>query len=127
MITSNDKPIVGIVGPCTAGKSTLNHGLLALGIQSRHIAQEHSFVPDMWHRLIHPDVLIFLDVSYEHSFTRKPLNWTLDEYIEQHRRLEHARNHANYYLMTDPFSIIEVRHMVLGFLASNMIVPIHTT
>jgi len=123
MITSNEKPIVGIVGPCTAGKSTLNLGLLALGIQSRHIAQEHSYVPDMWRRLIHPDVLIFLDVSYEHSFTRKPLNWTLNEYLEQHRRLEHAKNHANYYLMTDPFSIIEVKLKVLDFLASNSIVP----
>lgn len=112
---------IGIVGPCTAGKSTLIKRMNALGIEARHIAQEHSFVPAMWQRLVNPDLLIFLDVSYPVSMARRKINWNLDEYQEQQRRLEHARLHASFYLMTDPFTEEEVLRQVLDFISSQQV------
>ena len=108
---------IGIVGPCTAGKSTLIGRLRAIGIEARHIAQEHSYVPAMWQRLTNPDVLIFLDVSYPVSMQRNKINWTIAEYQEQQRRLEHARAHAHFYLLTDPLNPDEVVDAVCKFLA----------
>jgi guanylate kinase len=99
---------IGVVGPCAAGKSTLIKRLKALGIEVRHIAQEHSYVPSMWKRMVNPDVLIFLDVSYTVSTQRRKLNWTKEEYQEQQHRLEDARAHATLYLMTDHLSEDEV-------------------
>jgi adenylate kinase family enzyme len=55
-----DKVLVGVVGPCGSGKSTLIAALEAQGYPCRHIAQEHSYVKDMWKRITNPDVLIFL-------------------------------------------------------------------
>jgi ABC-type cobalamin/Fe3+-siderophores transport system ATPase subunit len=108
--------IVGIVGPCASGKSTLIAGLSAEHIQFRHIAQEHSYVPSMWQRLTKPDVLIFLDASYPMTCHRRKLNWTPDEYAEQHRRLAHAREHADCYILTDELSPAEVQTTVMVFL-----------
>lgn len=107
---------IGIVGPCTAGKSTLIERLAAVGVHARHIAQEHSYVKDMWKRLTNPDILIFLDVSYLVSIQRRNINWTMEEYLEQHRRLAHARENANFYLLTDSLSEEEVLDVVLGFI-----------
>ena len=56
--------IIGVVGPCAAGKTTLVAALREMGYNVRHIAQEHSYVPYMWQRLAKPDLLIYLDVSY---------------------------------------------------------------
>lgn len=110
---------VGVVGPCTSGKSTLITGLLEHGIPARHIAQEHSYVPHMWKVIANPSLLIFLDVSFHESQRRKKLNWNLTEYQEQHRRLAHARAHAHLYLMTDSLSIPQVLAAVLDFLRST--------
>ena len=119
--TGNSRPKqIGIVGPCTAGKSTLIQRLDGVfNAQLRHIAQEHSYVQDMWQRIDRPDWLIFLDVSYPMSFKRREhFNWTLEEYQEQQRRLKHAHDHADLYLMTDPFSAAEVAEKVAAFLTS---------
>ena len=107
---------VGIVGPCTAGKSTLIHHLQVPGVELRHIAQEHSYVQSMWQVISKPDWLIYLDVSYEESLNRKNLNWTEAEYQEQLRRLKHAREHAHLYLMTDHLTPDEVASQVLDFI-----------
>ena len=109
---------IGIVGPCTAGKSTLIQLLTHYGVKPRHIAQEHSYVPYMWQRLTDPDVLIFLDVSYPVSMQRRKLNWNLNVYMEQQRRLTHARAHADYYILTDPYTPDEVAAMILEYLTS---------
>jgi guanylate kinase len=109
---------IGVVGPCTAGKSTLIHRLSQFNIQARHIAQEHSYVPYMWQRITNPDVLIFLDVSFALSLQRRKINWTQDEYMEQQRRLAHARAHADFYLLTDPYAAEEVAVKVLDYLDS---------
>ena len=117
---TDDPPLrIGIVGPCTAGKSTLIQLLNANGIQARHIAQEHSYVQNMWLRMTNPDVLVFLDVSYPVSMLRRKINWNLDEYMEQQRRLAHARANAHLYLMTDQMAPQDVLRAVLDFIAAK--------
>ena len=107
---------IGIVGPCSAGKTTLIRGLTNQFFSARHIAQEHSYVPDMWKRLVNPDVLIYLDVSYQVSMQRRPLNLTREEFAVQIQRLTHARKGANFYLNTDSLSILDVLESVLDYL-----------
>ena len=112
--------LVGVVGPCAAGKSTLTAGLRQRGYQAKHIAQEHSYVPDMWQRLTRPDILIYLHVSYLFSMQRRLLNWTEEEFNEQLHRLRHARQHANLFIDTNPLSAQEVLQQVLSFLTSTV-------
>lgn len=116
---SENKPLIGLVGPCGAGKSTLAARLRARGYRVKHIAQEHSFVRDMWKRLVNPDVLIFLDASYAVTNARRKLGWSEADYQEQHRRLAHARQHADLYLFTDAMSVDEVEAQILDFLAAR--------
>jgi hypothetical protein len=78
----------------------------------------------MWQRLTNPDVLIFLDASYAMTCLRRQLNWTMEEYTEQHRRLAHAREHADFYLLTDNLSASEVQNRVMDFLrAKGILTP----
>jgi deoxyadenosine/deoxycytidine kinase len=107
---------VGVVGPCAAGKTTLTAALTQRGYLAKHIAQEHSYVPYMWRRMTNPDVLIFLDVSFELTLQRRKLDWTLKEYQEQQRRLAHARQHADLVLETDTLRADQVLERVLAFL-----------
>lgn len=111
-----NKPLIGLVGPCGAGKSTLAARLRARGYRVKHIAQEHSFVQDMWKRLVNPDVLIFVDASYAVTNARRQLGWAESDYQEQHRRLAHARQHADLYVFTDALSVDEVEQQILAFL-----------
>ncbi len=105
-----------MVGPCGSGKSTLIAGLERAGFACRHIAQEHSYVPYMWQRISHPDVLIFLEASFEVCTERRRLRWTEDDFTEQLRRLAHARQHADLIINTDALAIPEVLELVLAFL-----------
>jgi len=100
--------VVGVVGPCGAGKTTLVGALRRLGFNARHIAQEHSYVPSMWQRISHPDTLIYLHASYATTVQRRKLSWSVAEYEEQIKRLEHARLHANLYIDTDELTPQEV-------------------
>jgi deoxyadenosine/deoxycytidine kinase len=111
--------LVGLVGPCGAGKSSLAAKLKGEGFLIRHIAQEHSYVPDMWKRLTNPDLLIYLDVSYENTILRRNLDWTYAEYAEQLHRLRHARQHADLVVDTNPLELEEVQHIVLSFIQSH--------
>jgi ABC-type cobalamin/Fe3+-siderophores transport system ATPase subunit len=115
-MTTSKHALVGIVGPCGSGKSTLKSGLERLGYQVRHIAQEHSYVGDMWKRITNPDILVFLDASFPVATARRKLTWREADYIEQQRRLAHARQHADLYLFTDGLGIEEVVARVAGFL-----------
>jgi deoxyadenosine/deoxycytidine kinase len=110
--------IIGVVGPCGAGKSSLVAGLRSRGYLIRHIAQEHSYVPDMWRRLTNPDFLIYLDVSYENTVLRRKLDWTYEEYLEQLRRLHHARQHADLYIDTNSLVLEDVLQSVESFIQS---------
>ncbi len=115
--------IIGVVGPCAAGKSTIVAKLRELGYQARHIAQEHSYVPAMWQRITNPDVLIFLDASYPVTILRRNLNWSETEYKQQIYRLAHARQHAHLYINTDNLSISQVFERVLDFLKGQSTYP----
>ncbi len=110
--------LIGVVGACGAGKSSLVAGLIEHGYKVRHIAQEHSYVPDMWQRLTNPDVLIFLEVSYPNTVARRRLDWTYVEYAEQLRRLRHARQHAHLVIDTNPLTIQQVLDKALIFIKS---------
>ena len=114
--TKKDAPLIGIVGVCTSGKSTLIAGLQSYGLRTRHIAQEHSYVKDMWRRLSNPDILIYLHVSYEITQTRRKIAWTEDEYRTQLHRLRHAREHADYYRDTDNKMPARVLEEAVNFL-----------
>jgi shikimate kinase len=92
---------IAVVGPCAAGKTTLARGLQEHGWPARQIAQEHSYVADMWKRLSRPNLLVFLDASFETCTARKRLNWTRGEYEEQLRRLAHARLNCDIYVDSD--------------------------
>ena len=109
-------PLVGIVGPCGSGKSTLVEGLEKQGYPCRHIAQEHSYVQVMWQRIARPDILIYLHASFPVSTARRKLNWQKEDHEEQLRRLEHARQHANLWIDTDPLTPEQVLQKALTFL-----------
>ena len=110
---------IALVGPCASGKSTLADALLSEGYEVRHVAQDHSFVPDMWRRVSKPDVLVYLGVDYESIKNRRPKT-TLKpvDLVEQERRLAHARNHCDLYIDTSPLTPEEVREKALEFLSS---------
>ncbi len=108
--------LIGIVGPCGSGKSTLTEGLGKRGYRCRHIAQEHSYVQYMWRHITNPDVLIFLQCSFENSTTRRKLNWQRADHEEQMRRLAHALEHADLIIDTDALSPDEVLNRVLEYL-----------
>ena len=113
---SPTQPMIGIVGPCAAGKTTLVQALRARGVNCKAIAQKHSYVADMWKRLSKPDVLIFLEVSYPVTLQRRQLNWTQSEYDIQIDRLHHAFQHADLRIATDQFTPEQILEKVLDFL-----------
>ena len=109
-------PLVGLVGPCSAGKSTLSRALNDRGYTAKSIGQEHSYVPHMWQVIGQPDLLIYLDVSYPVAQARRWLNWQPADLEEQRHRLRHARAHCHFYLDTDPLSAQQVCDRVQAFL-----------
>lgn len=111
-VAETDLRIV-IVGPCGAGKTTLAEGLTASNFPARQITQEHSYVPNMWQLLSKPDILIYLDASFESCDQRKRLDWSPKDHTEQHRRLAHARQHCDIYLLTDDLTLEQILQCVL--------------
>ncbi len=110
--------MMAIVGPCASGKTTLADGLQAQGYDARQISQEHSYVQDMWKQITDPDILIYLDVSFETCTERKQLNWKQKEFDEQVRRLSHARENCDLYIFTDDLAQDEILSHVLRELKS---------
>ena len=111
-----ERPLVGVVGPCGAGKTALVIALRRYGIAAREVAQEHSYVPAMWQRLTDPDLLIYLDVSRQEAERRKgrvlpPAYW--QQLVE---RLAHARANADLVVDTDHLTLDDVLADVLSFL-----------
>ena len=111
-----DGLIIGIVGPCAAGKTLLVEALTGEGYHARQISQEHSFVPDMWQRLTNPDILIYLDVSFTTVKKRRNNDYTPADHTEQINRLRHARQHANLYIPTDTYTPQEVSAEAITYL-----------
>jgi ABC-type nitrate/sulfonate/bicarbonate transport system ATPase subunit len=111
--------LIGVVGPCGSGKSTLIAGLNQHGYSCRHIAQEHSYVPAMWQIFTKPDLLIYLNSSFNISTARRKLNWNEDDFTEQLRRLSHARAHAHLIINTDDLTPGQVLQQTLDFLKEH--------
>lgn len=119
-----NSPRIAVVGPCSAGKSTLVDALRAAGYTVRHVAQEHSYVPAMWQRISRPDLLIYLDLSYSAARQRRPhIDGGPQRLAEQHRRLAHARKHCHLYINTTDLTMPQVQAQVFNFL-QNVMAPI---
>ena len=112
------RPLVGVVGPCAAGKSVLVHALRARGTNAREVAQEHSYIPDMWLRITAPDLLVFLDVSLKESQRRRPTDITEAAWAELGHRLDHARRNADLLIDTDGLTPEEILERAVLFLES---------
>lgn len=110
------RPLIGVVGHCGSGKSTLIAKLKNHGYACRHIAQEHSYVPAMWQIITKPDILIYLHASFPISTTRRKLTWQNKDHEEQSRRLSHAREHAHIIINTDDLTPDQVLQQALDFL-----------
>ena len=110
------RPVIGLVGPCGSGKSTLIARLEQYGYACRHIAQEHSYVQAMWQVIARPDILIYLAASFPVSTARRKLNWQEKDFNEQLRRLAHAREHADLIIDTDALTPGQVLQKALDFL-----------
>ena len=109
--------LIGIVGPCSSGKSTLAESLRTHGYRVKEIMQEHCAAPDMWWRITKPDVLVYLDVNDEVAMLRegleKPSSWWREE---REVRLVHAREHCNVYIDTSPLTPTDVVTQVQVYL-----------
>jgi hypothetical protein len=71
----------------------------------------------MWQRLSRPDILIYLDVSYDEARARRPhIDGGPQRLADQHNKLFHALDHCDYYLDTSDLTPQEVRSAVLHFL-----------
>lgn len=114
---ASERPEVGVVGPCGAGKSTLVRLLRAHGVDAREIAQEHSGVPTMWARLTRPRQLVYLEVSREVAARRLGQDFTPGEWEALRSRLAHAREHADLVVDTDSLTPEEICQRVLEFLS----------
>ncbi len=112
-------PLIKIVGPCAAGKTTLTNRLRAAGYNARQIAQEHSHVPDMWQRIHPPDILIYLDASDTTILRRRPSQTLAVTLPKQRERLAHARAHADLIVITDDLTPEEVYQQVVAFLEAK--------
>ena len=117
-IKDERRPLIAVVGPCTAGKSTLVRELLARGYNAREVVQEHSFMPTMWQRVTQPDLLIYLDVSWQVAQQRRPTDAKAAWWSELSRRLCHAREHADLYIPTDELTPQEILERTIAFLTT---------
>ncbi len=107
---------IGIVGPCAAGKTTLQSNLNRLGYDAHAIAQEHSHVQTMWQRVTLPDVVIYLDAALPTIRARLRVGWEQGYLDEMNRRLTHARAHADFYVNTNSLTPEQVCAQVVEFL-----------
>lgn len=112
--------LIGIVGPCSSGKSELGQALRAMGYRVKEIMQEHCAAPAMWQRITNPDVLIYLDVDMDVAARREGLStpspWWPDE---RNVRLAHARAHCDLYIDTSALTSDEVAARALRYLTDE--------
>ena len=113
------RSLIAIVGPCASGKSLLAQALRERGYNAREVVQEHSYVPTMWQRITQPDLLVYLDVSWEVARRRRSTDAGADWWAELAHRLRHARQHADFYVNSDELTPQEVLDRVLAFLESS--------
>jgi UDP-N-acetylmuramate-alanine ligase len=110
---------IAVVGICGSGKSVLAEGLRHLGYEVRECHQEHSNVPYMWQAISRPDVLIYLDASSEVAHRRGSQHYIKGHAKEQRKRLAHAREHCDLYVLTDDLIESQVLERVVEFLGCH--------
>ena len=110
--SDSDKYIIGVVGNCVAGKTTLVSGLIEQGFSAVNIAQEHSVAPQLWRRK-NPDFLVCLSCTLETAKSRREIYWGQERLDDQRQRLVNARAHCDLYLPTDGKEIEEVLTIVI--------------
>jgi len=108
--------LIGLVGPCVSGKTTISTILRELGYRAKVIAQEHSYVPNMWQIITKPQFLVFLEVSYQKTLVRLHMNWTEQEYREQLSRLGHAKENADLIIFTDDLNPQEICSQIISYI-----------
>lgn len=101
-----------VVGVCNAGKTTLVTALRGLGYDAYCVAQEHSSVPRLW-ALRWPDLVVYLDVSYEAALRRRKVYWGPERLEKQRVLLSSARERADLYLDTSELGPGQVLASVL--------------
>ncbi len=107
---------IAVVGPCASGKTTLVEALKARGVEGAYtVPQEHSVSPRLW-SMKHPDVLVYLNASYETVVRRRAVTWGPERLDKQRHRLAHARRHADVYLVTDEMDRQDMVRLVLDSL-----------
>jgi len=116
-VKDEKRPLIAVVGPCASGKSTLVLALRERGYNAREVVQEHSYVPTMWQRITKPDLLIYLDVSWEVARLRRSTDAGPGWWAELAHRLRHARQHAHLYISTDELTPQQVLERTLAFLS----------
>lgn len=109
-------PLVVVVGPCAAGKSTLAAGLRRLGFRAMVSGQEHSDIPTLWRRA-EPDVVVALDVDLETIRRRRDdAAWPEWLYALQRERLLQAEQAAAIQIDTTTGDADDVLARVASFL-----------
>jgi chloramphenicol 3-O-phosphotransferase len=112
-----DARLIGIVGPCSSGKSTLARALRALEYRVKEIMQEHCAAPMMWRRITNPDVLIYLDVSMDVAAQREGLERPSSWWVEEREfRLAHARANCDLYIDTSTLTPEDILTQTLDYL-----------
>ncbi len=117
MSIDKDNYVIGVVGNCAAGKTTLVSGLKAQGFSAVNIAQEHSAASQLWRRK-NPDFLVCLSCTLETAKSRRKISWDQGRLDDQWKRLANAKDHCNLYLPTDGMTIEEVLDTVIKIVSN---------
>lgn len=118
---ANRAPLVGVVGICAVGKSTLVQALRAARYTVIEIPQEHSELPYLWVRH-HPAFLVYLDVS--DAVAQKRRSYLVPDRLAQERQLlAFARENAQLCLDVDGLAPQEVLALVTSALDAYGIAP----
>jgi hypothetical protein len=104
--------LIGVVGNCVSGKTTLVAGLKEKGYQAVNIPQEHSVTPRFW-RKFNVDFLVMLSCTLATAQTRRKIPWGQVRLDRQAAILADARANCQLYLPTDDFTIPEVLEQVI--------------
>ncbi len=104
--------LIGVVGNCVAGKTTLVQGLKALGYLAVNIPQEHSVAPKFWRKL-NVNFLVLLSCTLETAKQRRHIAWGQERLEQQAIKLSDARAHCQLVLPTDDLSIEQVLNTVV--------------
>ncbi|HAI21501.1 MAG TPA: hypothetical protein DCM14_06385 [Clostridiales bacterium UBA8153] len=114
-------PLVGVVGVCAVGKSTLVQALRSAGYSVIEIPQEHSELPYLWVRH-HPAFLVYLDVSDDVAQQRRKY-LTPDRLAQERQLLAFARENAQLTLDVDGLAPQQILASVTAALTAHGITP----